>query len=121
MRLTRSRAGRPIVHIEWRKVHRPGWVSHFAGWYSAHLSWCLWRAFLLGGLALLFVPPVAPGRHGLLARAEVGRPARAEVLPCQFSQRQMGMLRYVVAVIDQQKIGRASCREECRSRWSPYH
>ena len=21
----------------------------------------------------------------------------------------------------QQKIGRASCREECRSRWSPYH
>ena len=21
----------------------------------------------------------------------------------------------------QLKIGRASCREECRSRWSPYH
>ena len=21
----------------------------------------------------------------------------------------------------EEKIGRASCREECRSRWSPYH
>ena len=23
--------------------------------------------------------------------------------------------------LDSSKIGRASCREECRSRWSPYH
>ena len=28
---------------------------------------------------------------------------------------------YVVSIKGPAKIGRASCREECRSRWSPYH
>ena len=27
---------------------------------------------------------------------------------------------YLEAKVDEE-IGRASCREECRSRWSPYH
>ena len=28
---------------------------------------------------------------------------------------------YVEMTTDRREIGRASCREECRSRWSPYH
>ena len=27
----------------------------------------------------------------------------------------------IILLVGEEQIGRASCREECRSRWSPYH
>ena len=50
------------------------------------------------------------------------------MLPLTFFQKEIkspfikSFLFYVpYAVLGAMKIGRASCREECRSRWSPYH
>ena len=31
------------------------------------------------------------------------------------------MLRVRIRPVEADQIGRASCREKCRSRWSPYH
>ena len=50
------------------------------------------------------------------------RPLSMAVIASQFSIVASPIAAAVVpALIIRAEIGRASCREECRSRWSPYH
>src|SRR2546427_297404 len=50
-------------------------------------------------------------------RARVGGHHLEQLAAVQFGQRLLGLENGQRAV----EIGRASCREKCRSRWSPYH
>src|SRR5690348_1943820 len=73
------------------------------------------------------VEPMTPRRPGLLgeeARFLVARTRRATKValpsPYLLAQRMWDPARSREAY-GTREIGRASCREECRSRWSPYH
>ena len=77
-----------------------------------------------------------PGRHPypgtpveLPSRASVRRDTQLRQLAAPALQRDQfaeslpvgSRLLYRVDALQPSKIGRASCRKECRSRWSPYH
>src|SRR2546427_12702860 len=46
---------------------------------------------------------------------------RSNDLQGRAQQREQELLKPIQDRVNAVKIGRASCREECRSRWSPYH
>ena len=72
---------------------------------------------LLNGLfAMSEIALISARRSNLTARAKQGNKAAAKAL--QLAQDPDRFLSKIQIGI---KIGRASCREECRSRWSPYH
>src|SRR2546422_11730322 len=78
------------------------------------------------------IKQVASGRFGVTTHylmradeleikiAQGSKPGEGGQLPAHKVTALIARLRHSVPGVPL-KIGRASCREECRSRWSPYH
>ena len=49
------------------------------------------------------------------------KPGKGGILPAEKVTELIATTRGIPVGVDSIKIGRASCREKCRSRWSPYH
>src|SRR4030066_980679 len=85
-------------------------LVNFAFWHVAY--WLRWEQ-MAGTLEALYLAPT----HRIWG---VAGPALYSCLRGMFSALSAYILGSVIFDINPFQIGRASCREECRSRWSPY-